>query len=154
MSSFDSVAVFAPVSGSFVEVAPATLVGLFDSTFAEAPDNPIYIRPGHVLQQNYNAALGAEWLLYTRSVLSYHIEVRDTAGVPSGASLIVEIGEIGLPTIPDMRQWRVFHLVPGNWLSSSMEGLELPGLMARFSIRSSNVAGAVRIRGSIILRGI
>ena len=154
MSSFDSIAVFAPVSNAFVEVAPATLVGLFSYSFAPAPQDPIYIRPGHVLQQNYAAAHGAEWLLYTRSVLSYYIQVRDQEGVASGASLIVEIGGMGLAAIPDLFEWRVFHLVPGNQIWSSMEGFELPGLMARFAIRTANASGPVGVQGSIIIRGL
>ena len=154
MSSFNSTAVFAPVSSAFVEVAPATQVGLFSFIFDPGPQDPIYIRPGNVAQQDYANADGSEWLLYTRSVLYYQIQVDDVEAPFAGASLVVGIGNQSFAGVPFIIDWRPFHLVPGVQIWSSMEGLELPGLMARFTIRTANPTNVVAVNGSIIVRGL
>lgn len=154
MSSFESSLVFSPVSNAFVEVAPATLAGLFEYAFQVGPQDPIYIRPGNWEQQDLHNADGAEWLLYTRSVLYYQIEIGDIGEPLGGASLIIEIGNDSVGGVPAMREWRVFHLVPGTQIFSSMAGLELPGLMARFSIRTASAVAVVTAHGSIIVRGV
>lgn len=153
MSSFESSHVIAPVSSAFVEVAPAALVGLFDHHFG-AGEGPIYIRPGHEGQQDYANADGAEWLLYTRSVLYYQIEVDDIGESGAGASLIVGIANQTLAGVPAVRDWAVFHLVPGLQIWSSMSGIELPGLMARFEIRTGTNLPGICVSGSILLRGM
>lgn len=150
---------FAPVPNAFVEVAPATLIGLFSYTFGVGPQAPIYIRPGPLTQQDYLNIDGAEWLLYTRSVMSYRIEVvREHEGGFSigGASLVVGIGDMEYLGLPQIRDWAPFHLMSGNNLTSSASGIELPGLLARFIIRTASItpAEAVTVRGSIIVRGI
>ncbi len=154
MSSFESTFVFAPVSSAFVEMVPAALVGLFIYDFAAGPQDPIYIRPGNLGQQDFLNADGAEWLLYSRSVLYYQIEVGDIGEPLGGASLIVEIGNQTAAGVPAMREWRVFHLVPGIQIWSCMAGIELPGLMARFTIRTASAALGIAVNGSIIVRGV
>jgi len=150
---------FAPVPNAFVEVAPATMIGLFSYTFGVGPQDPIYIRPGQLNQQDYLNVDGAEWLLYTRSVMSYRIEVlREHAGGFSigGASLVVGLGDLELIGLPQIRDWAPFHLMSGNNLISSVSAVELPGLLARFIIRTASItpAEAVTVRGSIIVRGV
>jgi len=144
------------VPNAFVEVAPATLIGLFEYTFEVAPQESIYIRPGQVTQQDYLNGDGAEWLLYTRSVMSFRIEVQNGAAAIGGASLVVDLGDRELGGVPLMRQWRPFHLASGNMIQTSLSNIELPGLVARFRIQTgSDTPGAANmVAGSIIVRGV
>lgn len=143
------------VSNAFVEIAPNTLVGTFYYVFTEENQGPIYIRPGPLNTQDVLDPLGAEWLLYSRSVLSYRIEVEDDFDLgPGGASLVVELGDDETAGVPDLRDWAPFHLAAGDILQSSGSGIELPGLIARFRIRPGVPDYLMIVRGSIIVRGI
>ena len=143
------------VSNAFVEIAPNTLVGTFIYFFTEENQGPIYIRPGQVNQQDVLNPIGAEWLLYSRSVLSYRIGVEDSFDLGAGgASLVVELGDAETGGVPDLRDWAPFHLASGDVLQSSASGIELPGLMARFRIRPGVPDYLMVVRGSIIVRGI
>jgi len=147
---------FVPVANAFVEIAPATLMGFFEYTFGVGPEPSIYIRPGQVTQQDYLNADGAEWLLYTRSVMSFRIEVQNGGAAIGGASLIVELGDRELAGAPLMRAWRPFHLASGNMIQTSLSNIELPGLVARFRIQTGTSTPAVGqlVAGSIIVRGL
>jgi hypothetical protein len=158
MAGFLSTREYAPVPSAFVEVAPNTLVGIFSYVFSFGSD-PIYIRPGSVAHQDYPNIDGAEWLLYSRSIMSYRIQVSNEMHEGfsvGGASLVVELGDIEVLGVADMHEWAVFHLADGFWLQSSGSGIELPGLMARFKIQTASVtpAEAVTVKGSIIVRGL
>jgi hypothetical protein len=142
----------APVPNAFVEMAPATVIGLIDYTFPPGLQDPIFIRPGNVAAQDYPTALGSEWLLYTRSVMSYNIEVIDTEG-DGGASLIVQVGDWEVLGVAVLYDCIPFHLISGDTVRSMNSGIELPGLFARFKIRTANMGG-VSLKGSIILRGL
>lgn len=147
---------FVPVPNAFVEVAPATLVGLFYYTFGVAPEASIYIRPGSLTQQDYLNADGSEWLLYTRSVMSFLIEVQSRGVAIGGASLVVELGFGEVALVPEMRDWRPFHLASGATIRTGLSNIELPGLLARFRIQTgSDTPGeALVVKGSIIVRGL
>lgn len=153
MPGYRTIDEFVPVPSAFTEIAPSTLVGLFDYAFPESPADAIYIRPGPATQQDYLVEDGSEWLLYTRSVMSYRIELDNHYLTPGGgASLIVELGDIEFGAVPVMIDSLVFHLTSGTERTSSVSGIELPGLVARFKIRTGNLP--VRVRGSIIVRAI
>jgi len=145
---------FVPVPNAFVEVAPATLVGIFNCTFAAGPDDVQYIRPGGTTQQDYLNVDGAEWLLYTRSVLSYRIEVHSQLVARGGASLIIDLGDGELIGAPVLTAWKPIHLVEGDGITSSDYGIELPGLLARFRIQTASPNAGQVVSGSIIVRGI
>lgn len=154
MSTFRTSKEYAPVPNAFVEVAPATLVGIFSCGFAAGPDDEQYIRPGGTAQQDYPNVDGAEWLLYTRSVLSYRIDVHSQLVARGGASLIVDLGDGELLGAPLITAWKVFHLVEGDGITSSDYGIELPGLLARFRIQTASPNAGQVVSGSIIVRGI
>ena len=156
MSGFYTVTDFAPVPNSFVEVAPATIVGLIDYTFPSGPQDPIFIRPGNVTQQNYPWQEGSEWLLYTRSVMSFSINVINENGSAGGACLIVMIGDWEAAASPVLNDWMPFHLMSGGWVRSDASGIELPGLLVRFKIRTCNDVAdtTMNVKGSIVVRGI
>lgn len=155
MSSFNSTQVLAHVSNASVEVAPSTRVGLFIFPFPEAgPQDPQYVRAGNRAAQQGAVADGAEWVLYTHSVMSYRIWMSDGFLPVGGASLIVEIGDDSVAGVPVMGDWAVFHLVPGLRMVNWASGIELPGLFARFSIRTASHVDEVSVNGSIILRGL
>jgi len=159
MATFTTVRKYAPVPSAFVEVSPNTLVGLFAYEFSAGPQDPIYIRPGPHTDQDFPNSHGAEWLLYSRSIMSYRIEVSNEAHggfSVGGASLIVQLGDWEFLGVATLNDWAPFHLADGFWLQSSGSGIELPGLMARFKIQTASLtpAEAVTVRGCIIVRGV
>lgn len=157
MASFRTVGVFAPVPNAFTEITPNTLIGVFSHTFGVGPQNPIYIRPGHHAQQDYVNIVGSEWLLYTRSVLSYRIVVSNAEmGTWGGCSLVVQLADYELGGVFDFIDLMPFHLMSGAHLPSSNSGIELPGLVARLKITKGDtdpVAGT-SVRGVITIRGL
>lgn len=154
MSTFQTARRYAPVPSAFVEVAPATLVGIFSFGFEIGPQDPIYVRPGSTLQQDYLNVDGSEWLLYTRSVLSYRIEVHSEMVARGGASLIIDLGDGELLGAPVLTAWKPIHLVEGDGIVSSDYGIELPGLLARFRIQTASLNAGQTVSGSIIVRGV
>ena len=156
MTSIRTSHAFAPVPNSFVEVAPATLIGLFEYNFGVAPQPSIYIRPGQLNQQDYLDSDGSEWLLYTRSVMSFRVGVGGNNLPIGGASLIVETGDVELAGVPQMRQWVPFHFGSGSGFQTSLSNIEMPGLLARFVIQtaSDTPSSGVLVTGSIIVRGM
>jgi hypothetical protein len=154
MSTFRTAREYAPVANAFVEVTPSTIVGIFSCGFAAGPDDQQYIRPGGTAQQDYLNADGAEWLLYTRSVLSYRIEVHSQLVARGGASLIIDLGDGELMGAPVLTAWKPIHLMEGDGIISSDYGIELPGLLARFRIQTASPNAGQVVSGSIIVRGI
>lgn len=133
---------FAPLGVPLVEIAPATLVGLF--RWSMSPGLQQYLQPGH-------AHDGEQvWMLYTRSVMSASI----TCDGAEGATLIIEIGSDPAPgdSSPVMQDWLPV-CIPGSGLPMIITGLELPGLVARFRLESAG-AGFPVVHGSIIVRGV
>ncbi len=154
MSTVRTARDFVPVPSSFVEVAPATLAGIFSCSFGIAPQGAQYIRPGASAQQDLLNPDGAEWVLYTRSVLSYRIEVHSMLAARGGASLIIDLGDGLLVGAPLQTAWKTFHLVEGDGIISSGSGIELPGLLARFRIQTASPNAGQIVSGSIIMRGV
>jgi len=159
MAGFRTSGVFAPVPSTFTEVAPATLVGLFRHTFGSGQSDPIYIRPGHEGQQDYGplAGISAQWLLYTRSVLSYRIFVNDTGvATAGGCSLTVELGDYELAGVMGWFPLMPFHLASGDGRQSCNSGIELCGLVARFRIAKGNedAVSGTGVSGVIMLRAV
>lgn len=152
MSTYRSRTHFSHVPNAFVEAAPATLVGVFYYAFDGDNQDPIYVRPGAQDQQDLLDPDGAEWLLYTRSVMSYRININSLENPDGGASLVVELGDTEAGAVAVMRDCLVFHLVDGLDLSSSSSGIELPALMARFRIMTANPDDVLLVGGSIIVR--
>lgn len=149
--------VWAPVPSAFVEFAPATMIGQFAHTFVDVgPQAPIYIRPGQQTQQDLLNIDGAEWVLYTRSVMSYAIEWDQVIEAVSGASLIVELGSLDAAGVPQMRDTMIFHLIGEDEYRNHGSGIELPGIFARFKILTSNTAAGLdcAVAGSIIVRAV
>ncbi len=142
---------WASVPSAFTEVTPATLVGQFVYQFpAGCPQEPIYIRPGEHDQQDYLNDDGAEWLLYTRSVMSYFIEWFDMGAAIGGASLIVESMAVEITEPIDVLP---FHIVSGDQMVSHRSGIELPGLIARFKIQTASQA-LCTVKGVIMLKAV
>lgn len=142
---------WASVPSAFTEVAPATLVGQFVHQFeAAAPQEPIYIRPGELDQQDLLNPDGCEWLLYTRSVMSFFIEWYDMGAATGGASLIVESMAVEIAEPIDVLP---FHIASGDQMVSHGSGIELPGLIARFKIQTASDA-LCTVKGVILMRGL
>lgn len=159
MSEIRTNDVWAPVPNAFVEFAPSTLIGQFIYQFPElGPLQMIYIRPGQQQQQEYLNMHGADWLLYTRSVMSYHIEWFELMGDSvGGASLIVEFGAVEDAGALQTYDSLVFHIVAGDGMVSHKSGIELPCLQAKIRIVSANDTGAPpgpTVRGTIIMRAV
>ncbi len=141
---------WAPVPNAFVETAPTAMIGQFSHTFGDVPpEPPIYIRPGQQSQQDLLNDDGAEWVLYTRSVMSYSIRWGAVIGAISGAALIVEQGSLDFAGVPQMRDTLVFHLVAEDEYRNHDSGIELDGIFARFKILT---ALSCEVAGSIIVR--
>jgi len=142
---------WASVPSAFAEIAPATLVGQFVHQFgAGGPQEAIYIRPGELDQQDLLNGDGAEWLLYTRSVMSYFIEWFDLATAVGGASLIVESMAVEIAEPIDVLP---LHIVGGDQMVSHASGIELPGLIARFKIQTASQT-ACTVKGVIVMRAV
>lgn len=159
MSGIRTNSVWAPVPSAMVETAPATLVGQFSYQFpALGPGQQIYIRPGQETQQDYLNLDGAEWLLYTRCVMSYHVEWFELAGGSvGGASLIVELGAVEVGGAVQPVDCIPFHIIPGDGMVSHGSGIELSGLHALIRIVSANDTGVPpgpTVRGVITMRAM
>jgi len=158
MSGIRTGNVWAPVPNAFVETAPATLIGQFLYQFPDLGPDMIYIRPGQQAQQDYLNIDGADWLMYTRCVMSYHIEWFALVGASvGGASLIVELCAVEEAGLVQAYDSLAFHIIPVDGMVSHQSGIELPSLQARFRIATANDTGAPpgpTVRGTIIMRAM
>lgn len=142
-----------PVQSAITEVAPSTLLGMFDIPLGVLGE-PAGTR--HFIRANYSGPMGvpdlgvdAEWMLYTRSVMSADIRYDGNAG----ASLVVQTGSVEIGGVPSMIDWTPFYIPPDNY-PFNISGLELPAVVVRFYIvfEAGNVND--RISGSIIVRAL
>lgn len=148
---------WAPVPSAVTEIAPVTMIGQFSHSFDGAgPMAQAYIRPGNQAQQDYPNIDGAEWVLYTRSIMSYAISWRPTNGALGGATLVVQIGSLELAGNPIVHSIMPFHIVGENDALSCQSNIELPGVLARFAVFTNNVVvgGECTVFGSIVVRAI
>jgi len=151
MSTFFTFDTFVPVPNAFVEVAPATLIGEFAHHFNDPLiGDTVYIRPGNANQQDMLTADGSEWLVYTRSVLSFNI-FSSNDGVALIVSLSLQSGPAGAPPHYD---WRVFHIPGTGTCFTCVTGVEVPGLLVRFRLVENVPGGTTNCHGNIILRGM
>jgi hypothetical protein len=134
------------------------MVGQFECTFVgPGPQAGRWIRPGQTTQQDYLDINGAEWILYSRSVMSYSIAWRSDQFAEGGASLEVELGSTeGAAGAPIVTDTMAFHLVGEHDMVSHQSDIPLPGLMARFQVRTCNniVGEDCIVFGSIIVRAL
>ncbi len=157
MAGIRTVNTWVPVPNAMTEIAPATMIGQFQQTFVgPAPMQGAYIRPGQQAHQDYLNIDGAEWVLYTRSVMSYAIGWRTEAGAEGGACLGVELGSLEAAGNPIVRDAMIFHLVGEHDAVSHQSNIELPGVLARFTVFTNNtvIGGECTVFGSIIVRAI
>jgi hypothetical protein len=154
MSSFRYLDSSVPVPSATVEVAPVNLVGLLNVDFGlvgVAPGTRLYIRanyPGPTALPDTGA--DADWLLYTRSVLS--VDLRYTGD--DGMTFIIETTSVEQPAgTPEFIDSLPFW-IPGKNYPFRISGMELPPLAARFYVVTEANNTNERIRGSVMLRGL
>lgn len=139
-----------PGGNPLKEVTPTSLQSNFEYTFpAAAPVAPAYLAPGGVV--NVGAPNASNWLIHTRSVLSWSIRCTD----PFGCVLVVAL---------DLSEYTPLVSEPPHWLPITIQGenvwnvgsgLELPGnAMARFILVSADFVNQVTVTGTIYLRSL
>lgn len=142
-----------PVQSATTEVAPSTLLGLFDVSIGVvgvAAGSRYFIRP------NYPGPTGipdagefAEWMLYTRSVMSADIRYNGDAG----ASLVVQVGSVEIGGVPSVIDLIPFYIPPDNY-PFIISGLELPAVVVKFYIVFEAGNTNDQVSGSIIMRAL
>lgn len=149
MTTYATKPVPSPFGLPLKEIAPATFKSSFEVEMVAAPSPALYVAPSGVVSGA--TPFAANWIIYTRSVLSWSITVE----LPLGATMVISLGVSEYaPLVYEPPHWLPVALIgEGVWNVGS--GLELPGnTFMRIRLTNSDESGPSVVAGSIFLRSL
>jgi hypothetical protein len=139
-----------PIGHQETTVSPSVTKYTFYSTFALIlPAYTLFLRPGR--NPETSASNGQNWIIHTRSVLSWSIKMESVLG----GCMNIYLGQSNIGLIPALNPAFLPVTLQGEYVWNVGSGLELPGnTFMRITLDGCEVMADNKIDGTIYLRSL